>query len=140
MASDAVSRLLTFAGVGATGVAVDLAITAAALAVIGPLVAQFVGWVVAASWNYSLNARVTWDANRSVWQWANYLAADSARLVIRVTMVWSLLHQLGTDPMLASGIAIGVAAVMGFVLFDLLVFTDSDDPGHSGEAAENTQS
>lgn len=113
-------RGLRYLAVGASGVPVDLAVTTLAAAVVGVLPAQAVGWGCAATWNWNLNSRVTWDGQQTIREWAQYLAVDAGRLALRVGVVAVLLEYV--RPVMATAGGIAVAATVGFLGLDRLVF------------------
>lgn len=126
-------RLLRFAGVGATGVPIDLVATLLAVGIVGPIAAQAVGWVLAASWNWRWNRRLTWKSDEP-WrrEWAEYLTVDAGRFGARVAVVTISLY-LGTGVLAATIVGIGVAASIGFLGFDQLVFTGARGASNATE-------
>jgi putative flippase GtrA len=114
----------TYLVVGATGVPIDIAFTTLASVGVGIIAAQAVGWVIAASWNWTWNRRKTWDSDADPWrEWARYLGVDAARLAVRIGVVAVV---AGAVPgIVATVLGIVAAAALGFVGFDRMVFADA---------------
>jgi len=117
-------QIATFVVVGASGVPIDLFITTSAIPVVGVLVAQAAGWIVAASWNHAWNRRLTWNTDQSIlYTWTRYLVVDSGRLALRIGAV-AVLVAAGARPLVATLTGIAVATAAGFLGFDRVVFDD----------------
>jgi putative flippase GtrA len=114
----------TYLIVGATGVPIDVAVTTVASIGVGIVAAQAVGWVVAATWNWTWNRRQTWESDADpLREWARYLGVDAGRLAVRIGVVAVV---AGAVPgIVATVLGIMAAAALGFVGFDRLVFADA---------------
>lgn len=110
--------------VGATGVPIDVAVTTLASVGVGIVAAQAVGWLVAATWNWTWNRRKTWASDADPWrEWARYLGVDAGRLAVRLGVVAVV---AGVVPgIVATVLGIVAAAALGFLGFDRMVFTDA---------------
>jgi putative flippase GtrA len=125
-------QFLLFCAVGATGVAVDLAAVALVAPLAGYGVATVAAFLVATTWNYGLNYRVTWGRPpvRHRRAWARYVLTRSLPLCGRFLVVALLVERSGASVLVASVVGIGVAGVLGFVTADKLVFDrPSASPG-----------
>ncbi|MGB9966105.1 GtrA family protein [Halobacterium hubeiense] len=121
---DRARQLLAFAGVGASGIPIDLVITTTAIPVVGVLTAQVIGWAVAASWNHAWNRWLTWQTDQPVYKtWLQYLVVDSGRLALRIGVVAALVYA-SAGTLVATIAGIGVATLAGFIGFDRVVFDD----------------
>lgn len=110
--------------VGASGVPIDIAVTTLATVGVGLVAAQAVGWLVAATWNWTWNRRRTWASDADpLEEWARYLGVDAGRLAVRLGVVAVI---AGTVPDLAATVVgIMTAAALGFLGFDRMVFADA---------------
>ncbi|WP_251342416.1 GtrA family protein [Haloplanus halophilus] len=114
----------TYLAVGATGVPIDIAFTTLASIGVGIVAAQAVGWVVAATWNWTWNRRKTWASDAEpLREWARYLGVDAGRLAVRVGVVAVVASAV--PGIIATVLGITAAAALGFVGFDRMVFSDA---------------
>lgn len=117
-------RFILFALIGMTGILVDLVTVVVTEPITGYHVATIVGFVVATSWNYEWNYKVTWKQvsishNRG---WAQYVGTRLVPLVARLIVVTLLIDGMGTGVLLSSIVGIAVAGVSGFITADRFVF------------------
>ena len=112
-------RLLSFGAVGATGLIVDTAVYLGLQAAgLGHLLARFLSFWPAVTWNWRLNRVLTFDDRRpapAVGQWARFAFASTVGLATNVgsyAALTSLVEPFMARPLLAlfAGVAIGSAA------------------------------
>ena len=112
-------RLLSFAAVGATGLIVDTAVYLGLQAVgLGHLLARFLSFWPAVTWNWRLNRALTFDDRppaRAVGQWTRFAFASTVGLATNVgsyAALTSFVEPFIARPLLAlfTGVAIGSAA------------------------------
>lgn len=120
-------QVVQFSLIGASGIVVDLGLTAGTLSVgFHYLVANGCGYVVAVSSNFLLNYRITWDMpERSLKRmYVEYLSADVVLFAVRVGIVAFFVEQLGVRPIISSVVGILVVAAATFFVADTVVFDD----------------
>ncbi len=112
-------RLLSFCAVGATGLIVDTTVYLGLQAVgLGHLLARFLSFWPAVTWNWRLNRVLTFDDRRpapAVGQWTRFAFASTVGLATNVgsyAALTSLVEPFMARPLLAlfTGVAIGSAA------------------------------
>ncbi len=112
-------RLLSFGAVGATGLLVDTAVYLGLQAVgFGHLLARFLSFWPAVTWNWRLNRVLTFDDRppaRAVGQWTRFAFASTVGLATNVgsyAVLTSLVEPFMARPLLAlfAGVAVGSAA------------------------------
>lgn len=112
-------RLLSFGAVGATGLIVDTAVYLGLQAAgLGHLLARFLSFWPAVTWNWRLNRLLTFDDRpraRAVGQWGRFAFASTVGLATNVgsyAALTSLVEPFTARPLLALfvGVAIGSAA------------------------------
>lgn len=128
-------------GVGATGVPVDLAVSAVGLALLPHyLLANVVGYAVAVSWNFYWNYRLVWNRPARPFgrMFAEYVGADAVFFGVRAALIWALVEIVALPglhhPLLpvavpaelvATLLGILVVAVGTFVVADRWVFDET---------------
>lgn len=130
-----VVRLIEFCGVGAVGLAVDLAVTFAALTQADPVLANVAGFAVAVSHNFAGNWLVTFDrpAGSIARQYVGYVAIHSVTFGLRVGVLAAVLAATPLPATAATVLGIG-AAVGANYAGSVWVFSP-DDPT-TGEGKE----
>lgn len=112
-------RLLSFGAVGATGLVVDTAVYLGLQAVgLGHLLARFLSFWPAVTWNWRLNRVLTFDdrpPTRAVGQWTRFAVASTVGLATNVgsyAALTSFVAPFMARPLLAlfAGVAVGSAA------------------------------
>lgn len=121
-----VVRFVEFAAVGATGAVVDVAITVYSIGLMHYLLANALGFLVANTWNFSLNRRYTFDrADGPIrQQYAAYLGIHVATFAIRAGVIVALVELAGAPEVPSSLVGVGAAAIANFLGAEL-VFTES---------------
>lgn len=132
-------RLAEYLAVGASGVIID---TLVLLTVLGGgghyLLANMAAFLVANSWNFTLNKSITWrDREGSiVEQYLAYLGYHSASFIaFRATTVTLLVSLAGVPALPASLAGVALAAVVNFAASERLVFASAPPQELAAEAA-----
>lgn len=114
---DRVVRFAEFCAVGASGIAVDLAVTFSLLGSVHYLLANAAGFVLAVSWNFAGNWLLTYERPAgTLWkQYGSYVGLHVATFGLRAVALALLVEQLGVPPGPATIVGVGVAAVANFV-------------------------
>lgn len=129
---DRARRAIVFAMIGTSGIVVDGGLTALALSVgVWYLVANVAGYVVAVTWNFILNYRVTWGKpDGSVWSmYVQYLSADLGLFAVRIAIVGGLVELLGWSELAASLVGIVTVAAATFWVAETVVFGQEESDG-----------
>lgn len=115
-------RLLEYLAVGASGAVIDITVTAASLSVVHYVIANAAGFLIANSWNFCWNHRITYDSPEGslVRQYPSYLAWHSATFVVRAATLSLLIEGAGAPVLAASVIGIGVATIANFAGSELI--------------------
>jgi dolichol-phosphate mannosyltransferase len=109
-------RVVEFVGVGAVGLAVDLAVTFAALASLDPLLANVAGFAVAVSHNFVGNWWLTFDRPEGsiARQYVGYVAIHSVTFGLRVGVVAAVLAATPLPATVATVLGIGAAVAANY--------------------------
>ena len=133
-----VQRLVRFGGVGASGLVVGLTVLNLGMLISGRfMLANFAAFIVAVTWNFSLNRRFTFEPTGR-WigrQWAEFVLGSLGGAVVN----WSISVSLYTsvdffrDHYNAAAL-LGVAASAGgnFLWSRWVVFREEDEAGVEG--------
>lgn len=110
-------RLVEFCGVGAVGMAVDLAITFALLARVDPLVANAAGFAVAVTHNFAGNWWLTFDKpdGHLGRQYASYVALHLGTFAVRAAVLSAVLATTPLPATVATLAGVAAAALVNFV-------------------------
>lgn len=94
-------QLFLFGLIGASGIFVDLAVVVVCREVfhLNVLIGIYPAFVVAVTWNYELNRRITFDSRGVSWWYAyvTFFLACSLGLLVRLVFVSFLIKTLGFD-------------------------------------------
>lgn len=123
-------RFLEFLAVGASGAVLDLTVTIAALGAVHYLVANVAGFLVANTWNYGLNRRVTFDSpdGSALREYPAYLGWHGATFGVRAIVLAGLVEGGGAGVLAASVVGIGAAAAVNFLGAELIFGTTTVSP------------
>jgi len=117
-------RFLSFSLIGITGIAVDAMFVGILLTfhVVPVLLANFAAWVVAMTWNFSLNYHLTYDRpDGSLTKfYAAYASSRGVTFILRAIWVFFATFVFGIQAFTASLIGILLAASLGFVLAEFV--------------------
>lgn len=110
-------RFIEFAAVGATGAAIDLAITVSTISAVHYLLANALGFLAANTWNFNLNRRITFDrVEGSIWrQYRDYMSLHVATFALRGAVIVVLVELLGVPPVPSSFLGVGAAAIANYL-------------------------
>lgn len=123
-------RFLEYLAVGATGAVLDVAVTASLLASVHYLLANGAGFLLANTWNFLLNRRITFGdqdgtARR---QYPAYLAWHSTTFLVRAAVIVALVESVSVSPLVASVVGIGAASIANFLGAELIFGTSTVSP------------
>ena len=140
------TRAVGYTAVGASGIPVDMLATNTVAGLGGHyLVATVAGYLLALTWNFSLQRRYVFDGGEAIIpEYLNYIAVDGVAAALRIGVVVSLLQGVSREtailatrtgrlvPLLDGGsiapvtvaslAGIAVASAVGFLLTDTFVF------------------
>lgn len=119
-------RFVEFCGVGAVGLAVDLAITFALLTAVEPLVANAAGFAVAVTHNFAGNWVVTFDRPDGSLprQYLSYVGLHSLTFGVRAVVLSAVLAATALPATVATVVGVGAATGVNFVATDEVVFRE----------------
>lgn len=123
-------RFAEYALVGLSGAAIDVGLTASLLGTSHYLVANALGFLVANSWNFGWNHRVTFDAADGPLSrlWAAYLSWHALTFAVRAVVVAGLVEAGGVATLPASVVGIGAASIANFLGSERIFGTSTASP------------
>jgi FkbM family methyltransferase len=109
-------RFAQFSAVGLSGMVVDLSVTFALLGRSHYLLANALGFILAATWNFGGNYWVTYGrpSGRLSWQYVSFIAVRSLTFALRAAVVIVGVEVMGASSSTATLIGVGVASVVNF--------------------------
>jgi len=110
-------RFVEFAGVGATGMVVDLGISTSALSLTHYLVANILGFAVAVTWNFTGNWLFVFDRPEGSLpkQYGSYVGLHAITFGLRAVVLTALIEVAGVGVLVATIIGVGVAAIANYL-------------------------
>lgn len=127
MSKRTLARLALFAGVGASGIAVNSAAMRLALSLgVWPLFSSLGASLIATMSNFSLNSRITWRGERSrgrkvSGQMARYFAISAVGALLTAAIMETG-RGLGLDPFLSQIAGVGIASAATFAAQNRITF------------------
>lgn len=133
-------RFVEFLIIGATGAVLDIVLTVSLLGTVHYLLANAVGFLLANSWNFALNHRITYDSPEGslTRQYLAYLAWHVLTFTVRALVLAALVEVAGAPVLVASIIGIGAAAVANFVGSERIFGTSTVSPAALRASAGRT--
>lgn len=123
-------RFLEYLTVGASGAAIDVALTASLLASTHYLLANAAGFLTANSWNFVWNRWITFDSpdGAVTRQYPAYLAWHAATFGVRAVTIVVLVESGGVPVLFASVVGIGAASIANFAGSERIFGTSTASP------------
>lgn len=111
------TRFVEFCGVGAVGMAVDLAITFALLGRLDPVVANAAGFAVAVTHNFAGNWWLTFDRPEGSLgrQYVSYVGLHSVTFGVRAVVLTGVLAATALPATVATVVGVGAAAIANYL-------------------------